>query len=423
MQSMKVCVLGAGIVGLATAYELSRQGYEVIVVDSAAAVGNGASGGNGAQLSYSYVQPLADASIWRQLPKLLLSPDSPLKLRPQWDVQQWRWALAFMRACNNATSARSTALLLSLAAHSRAGFDRMMAAERVDCDYSSSGKLVLYPSDASFEAAKRQMVLQSALGSQQSALGAQASCDVEPALASYQPHIAGAIYTPSECAVDCLRLCQGLEQVLRQRGVAFILGTPVHRLVQRSNHQSATIACAQTTAGSIEADQFVLALGSYSLPLARSMGLRLPIYPIKGYSVTLDVSSTPDAPQINVTDIARKVVFARLGQRLRVAGMAELVGYDRSISVSAIASLQRSTQAVFAQLSNCPALQPWAGLRPATPTGLPIVGVQAGGPRNLIVNTGHGALGLTLAFGTAGQVVDLLQNPVHQSPQLTAVPA
>jgi D-amino-acid dehydrogenase len=406
MQNMKVCVLGGGIVGLATAYELNRQGYAVTVVERAS-VGAGASGGNGAQLSYSYVQPLADASIWAQLPKLLLSSDSPLKLRPQWDPQQWRWALAFMRACNVRTSARSTAQLLALAARSRLSFYRMLATEVLDCDYSSTGKLVLYPTAISFNAAQRQMALQSTLGSQQSAVNAHTCCELEPALAAYQAQIAGAIYTPSECAVDCLKLCQGLERVLRSRGVQFLLGAEVTRLEQRQG----SIVAAHTTAGAVEAAHYVLALGSYSLPLARSVGLRLPLYPIKGYSMTLDVTQTSDAPRINVTDVARKVVFARLGQRLRVAGMAELVGYDCSVSARAINSLQRSTQAVFPQLGFCEAQQVWAGLRPATPTGLPIVGVQSGGPTNLIVNTGHGALGLTLAFGSAAHAAELLQRP------------
>jgi D-amino-acid dehydrogenase len=159
----------------------------------------------------------------------------------------------------------------------------------------------------------------------------------------------------------------------------------------------------------VEASQFVLALGSDSAALARSVGLRLPVYPIKGYSITLDMAQAASAaPRINITDIARKVVFAPLGQRLRVAGMAELVGHDRSINPHAIDSLQRSTQALLPQLSQCTTGQPWAGLRPATPTGLPIVGVQAGGPSNLVVNTGHGALGLTLAFGTAQRVAEHL---------------
>ncbi|KAB2901250.1 MAG: FAD-dependent oxidoreductase, partial [Burkholderiaceae bacterium] len=156
--------MGAGIVGLATAYELQRLGMRVTVVDQAHQPGAGASGGNGAQLSYSYVQPLADAGIWAQLPQLLLSPDSPLKLRPQWDPHQWRWGLDFLRACNRRTSERSTAALLALAARSRAGFERMLAAEQLDCDFARTGKLVLYATPAAFDAARRQMELQRAWG-------------------------------------------------------------------------------------------------------------------------------------------------------------------------------------------------------------------------------------------------------------------
>ena len=407
---MKVCVLGAGIVGLACAYELDRQGARVTVVDMATS-GAGASAGNGAQLSYSYVQPLADASIWGQLPKLLLSSNSPVKIRPQWDVAQWRWGLAFMQACNARASYRTTAKLLQLAALSRTGLDRMRAADQPDCDFSSTGKLVLYPNAKSFAAAQKQMELQRALGSQQSALNAQETCELEPALATYRQSIAGAIYTASECAVDCLKLCQELERVLRARGVQFLLGNAVTALETRQQR----IVAARTATHTIEADQFVLALGSESPRLARSVGLRLPVYPIKGYSMTLDISQVPAhaAPRLNVTDIASKVVFARIGSRLRVAGMAELVGHDRVLRPQAIESLQRSTRALFPALNAGNAEPPWTGLRPATPTGLPIVGVQAGGPHNLVVNTGHGALGLTLAFGTAQQVAQqLLKTPV-----------
>jgi D-amino-acid dehydrogenase len=414
---MHVCVLGAGIVGLATAYELSHQGFEVTVIDRAAP-GAGASGGNGAQLSYSYVQPLADASIWTQLPKLLLSPDSPFKIKPQWDLQQWRWGLEFLRACNAHTSARSTASLLMLAAQSRASLNHMLTNENLDCDYSSTGKLVLYPNAQALAAAQRQMALQSTLGSQQQAVSARACCDLEPALAAYQQQIAGAIYTPSECAIDGLKLCRELERVLRTRGVRFALGTSVHALEQRAGR----VVAAHTSQGSVEAHQFVLALGCDSVLLARSVGIRLPVYPIKGYSITLDTSHIMHAaPRINVTDTARKVVFARIGQRLRVAGMAELVGYDRSVQPRPINSLQRSTQIVFPQLAACAGEQPWAGLRPATPTGLPIVGVQAGGPSNLVINTGHGPLGLTLAFGTAQCVVQGLQHPATHADPITNI--
>ena len=405
---MDVCVLGAGIVGLSTAYALSQQGFSVTVVD-AGTVGAGASGGNGAQLSYSYVQPLADPSIWAQLPKLLISPSSPLKIRPQLDPQQWRWCIEFLRACNAKTSAETTAYLLTLAAQSKTAFDSMLLKEKLDCDYSQTGKLVLYPDAASYAAAQRQVDLQNLLGSVQEAVSAARACEIEPALNGYQGaasgKIAGAVYTASEAAVDGLMLCQGLEQVLRSAGVRFVLNTQIGSLQTKAGR----ITAADTAAGLVEAKYFVLALGAGSTALARSAGLRLPVYPIKGYSITLDLSDAVDAaPTVNVTDIARKLVFARIGRRLRVAGMAQLVGHNRSVSAAAIGSLQRSTAELFPALAGCASTLPWAGLRPATPTGLPILGVQAGGPANLLLNTGHGALGLTLAFGTAQRVAKAL---------------
>ena len=199
---MRVCVLGAGIVGLATAYELNRAGHEVTVIDRAAP-GSGASGGNGAQLSYSYVQPLADPSIWAQLPKLLLSPSSPLKIRPELDVHQWLWGLQFLKACNAATSRNTTIQLLQLAAESRQGFDAMLLKEKLAVDFSNTGKLVLFSTAASFDAAKRQMLMQRELGSVQQAVNAERCVEIEPALTSYRPNITGAAYTQSECAADC----------------------------------------------------------------------------------------------------------------------------------------------------------------------------------------------------------------------------
>ena len=401
---MRVCVMGAGIVGLATAYRLSDAGCDVTVIDRAAP-GLGASGGNGAQLSYSYVQPLADPAIWGQLPKLLFSRSSPLKLRPQLDPKQWRWALQFLAACNAATSRRSTAALLALAAESRLAFDRMMQREALDCDFSATGKLVLYASEAAFAAARRQLALQQSLGVVQQAIGAGDCVALEPALAHYAPHIAGAIHTPSECAADCLKTCAGLVEVLRRRGVRFLLGTAIEGLVQRGD----TVAALVTTGGDVAADHFVMALGAFSPQLAKAAGVDLPVYPLKGYSITVptDVKAA-DAPRVNVTDSARKVVFARIGERLRVAGMAELVGFDEAIPDDRIASLVASTQALFPGCSSFAELQPWTGMRPATPTGLPIVGHHRRGPRNLVFNTGHGALGFTLAFGTAEQAAAAL---------------
>ena len=400
---MQVCVLGAGIVGLATAYELHQRGMQVTVIDQAQP-GAGASGGNGAQLSYSYVQPLANAGLWHQLPELLLSPRSPLKMRPQWDVHQWRWGLEFLRACNRRTSERSTQHLLALAALSRQGFEAMLQAEQLDCNFSNTGKLVLYSTPAGLAAAQQQMELQRAWGSEQEAVSPQRCVEIEPALQHYHRSIAGAIYTPSECAADCLAVCQGLHRILAARGVHFVLGARIEGFVRRAQR----IAAVQTSAGAIEAQQFVLALGSASHAVAQTLGFRLPIYPLKGYSITVDTDGPGLAPHVSITDSARKVVFARLGERLRVAGMVELVGRNTHIPPERINSLLADTRDLFGDCSRFADLIPWTGMRPATPTGVPLVGRHPHAPDNLLLNTGHGALGFTLAFGTAAQVVELV---------------
>ena len=399
---MHICVLGAGIAGLACAWELHRQGHEITVVDQGPP-GGGTSSANGAQLSYSYVAPLADPSIWGQLPHLLLAADPPLKLRPRVHPQQWRWGLEFLAACNARTAADSTARLLALAALSRAGFEAMRAELAPDCDFSETGKLVLYRNPAGLESARRQIDMQRRLGAPEQRIVTPAQCtELEPALAHYAREIAGAVYTPSECAADCLKVCRALADALQQRGVRFLMGHAVQGFSQRAGRVQAV----QTAAGTVEADMFVMALGNASARLGRQLGAYLPVYPLKGYSITVPVNPAPGAaPAVSVTDTSRKTVFARLGGRLRVAGMAELTGEDLSIPQDRIDTLIAATKAVFPQaVRDFEMPQAWAGLRPATPRGTPIAGRVEGAPANMLFNTGHGALGFTLAFGTAAAI-------------------
>ena len=401
---MRVCVLGAGIAGLAAACELQREGHEVTVIDRVGA-GAGASGANGAQLSYAYVQPLADPSIWSQLPRLLLAGSSPLKLRLRLDPDQWRWGLRFLAACRAGVSRSTTQQLLRLAAQSRLAFERLLAEQALDCDFSATGKLVLYADERSFSGARGQLALQRSLGSEQCAVSAAECVAIEPALQHYQPRIAGGIHTPGECAADCYKVCRELVRLLGRRGARFVFDAPISGMVVRQGRVTAV----ETSVGPIEADAFVVALGSASAPLAHRLGLYLPVYPLKGYSITLPAPQEAPAPRVNVTDAARKIVFARLGERLRIAGMAELVGSDMSIPPARIRALIAAAQDVFPGCGDFSRCEPWAGLRPATPTGLPILGRHPRGPANVLFDTGHGALGFTLAFGSAVRIAALLR--------------
>lgn len=401
-----VAVLGAGIVGLTTAWQLQRDGFEVTVIDRAAP-GSGASAGNGAQLSYAYVQPLADPSIWAQLPRLLLAHDSPFSLRLRADPAQWAWGLRFLAACRAGTSARTTAQLLALAEESRTALQALMADVQPACHFSASGKLVMYASEASFAAARRQLGLQQALGSSaQHALSLAECLRIEPALAGSASGYVGGIHTPGECAADCARLCDALHAALVARGVRFITGVAVDGVVQSQGR----VRAVRAGGAEIETDAVVAALGTGVAAFARGLGLRVPVYPLKGYSLTVAArAGGAVAPHVSVTDAARKIVFARLGDRLRVAGLAELAGEDTRVDPGRVAQLRAAAMAVFPHASDYQDPQPWAGLRPATPTGRPIVGALAGAPPNLLFNAGHGALGFTLASGSAVRVSRLLR--------------
>lgn len=413
----RVAVLGAGIVGLATAWQLQRDGFEVTVIDRAQP-GSGTSFGNGAQLSYAYVQPLADPSIWAQLPKLLFSRESPFSLSLRLDPAQWAWGLRFLAACRSDVSARSTAELLALAEESRAALDTMLADTQADCDYTASGKLVMFGSEDSFAAARRQLELQRLLGgADQHALTLAQCLHIEPALAGAAAQHVGGIYTPGECAADCARLCGALHGVLQARGVRFLLGAPLGA-VRREGDRLVAVQVAEEW---VEADHFVAALGSGVAAFARQFGAYLPVYPLKGYSLSFDLPNVPGlAPQVSVTDAQRKVVFARLGQRLRVAGLAELAGHDTRIEARRVAQLQKAAREVFPLACAGSDTQPWAGLRPATPTGVPMLGRVAGAPDNLLFNAGHGALGFTLAAGSAQRLSKTLQAAAGVAPRAVA---
>ncbi len=411
-----VTVIGAGIIGLTSAAALRRAGRMVTVVDAGAGVANGASRGNGCQLSYGYVAPLAQPRLFAELPKLLFSPGAPLQIRPSLDPAQWRWMIEFLAACRTSIARRSTVALLGLAHESRVETERWMCgSDAAALDFGQPGKLVLLPTSGALENARRQMKAQSRFGPAQR-LVTEAECmAIEPALSRFRGRIAGAIYTPSECVVDSLALCRDLEQQLRRQGVAFNLGVRVTALAQRGGR----VTQLQTTAGPRPVEDIVLATGSTSAALARTVGFRLPVVPLKGYSITVPVRIPHAAPAVSITDAAQKVVYARLGNRLRVAGMAELRGDDHRLDPRRIAQLIEHTRRAFGDAVDLDASEPWTGMRPVTPSSIPLI-ERAPEQGNLFVNVGQGALGLTLAFGSALRLANLMTHSPSAKKEVSA---
>lgn len=409
---MKIAVLGAGVIGLTTAYYLARDGHEVVVIERNTGVALDTSFGNGAQLCYSYVAPLAGPGVLGKVPGWLLRRESPLRFHPEFDPRQWRWLLGFARACNQATSDLTMRRQLALSFYSRSLMHEFIASEDVDFGHMQSGKLVAFTDTADFAAARRVLDRQRALGCEQEALDRDACIRLEPALgdpaSALSRRLVGGIHTPSDEVGDCYRFCVGLETRLRGMGVRFRFNTPVKAL----RREGTRIAGIATGDGDVTAERYVLSLGVASSFLARPLGIHLPIYPLKGYSLTLAAGA--HAPRVSVTDYGRKVVYAPLDHlgatQLRVAGMVEIAGYSSQPDPRRVEELFGEARAAFpaaADYARDPdAMQPWTGLRPATPRSTPILGRTP--YANLFLNCGHGGLGWTLALGSARLVADLI---------------
>ena len=412
---MKVCVIGAGVIGVTSAYLLAREGHEVTLVDARAQPAERTSFANGGQLSYSYVAPLAAPDVWPNLPVWLCKRDSPLRFTPRLDPQQWRWSLAFALA-SNATQARtSTAQMLTLSYLSRDELDRLLVREPLDFHHVRNGKLIVYRDPAKVERARELVRYQSTHGASQQVLTAAETLALEPAIAAMGSALAGAIYTPSEEAGDCHAFTTNLfQRFLALPGARAEMGQGVLGLVRSGNR----IVAAQTGRGDITADAFVVATGVGTRALLDPLGQYVPIYPLKGYSLSVDLE--PDdgvAPAISVTDYEQRIVYARLGSVLRIAAMVDIGARDDAVDTERIAQLKQQVRTLFPAL-NLDTARVWAGLRPATPTGKPVIG-RSTRASNLWLNVGHGALGFTLACGSARLLCSLLggeKPPIDPAP-------
>lgn len=401
----QIVVIGGGVVGLTTAWTLAEEGHQVTLVEREAALAEGASRANGGQLSYRYVSPLADAGVPLKALRWLLDPDGPLRFKPELRWHQWAWMLAFLRACRGPVNRRSTERLLALGALSQQAFAQMQQAARLDAiALRAPGKLVIYRKPEEF--ARVAQRLRATPGGPEQILDHGECLALEPALDLADSRFAGGIFTPGEAVADCHALCLQLAERLRSH--------PNFRGVQRAEGRSFCLEGGRVKAliardgQEIGGDAFVLAAGLHSRGLGKSLGLDLPLYPLKGYSLSAPiVPGEHRPPEVSVTDFERKVLYARIGAQLRVAAMVDLVGDDARIDPQRIASLQRACRAIFPRAADYERAEPWAGLRPATPSGAPILG-PSGVADNLWLNVGHGALGFTFSFGSARIVADLM---------------
>lgn len=394
---MHIVVIGGGIVGTSTAWRLIEDGHRVTILDKAEEGGRGTSFANAGQLSYSYVAPLADSTIWRQLPKLLLDPRSPVRFRPGLDHFQYRWLLSFMAACNPRQATQTLDRLGLLAELSKSVLHGSETLRKIPFSWTQTGKLVVYSAQKSFEHARRQAEYQAKSGIDRRALDAAQCLELEPTLAAIAGRIVGGLFSPGDEAGDAYRLSKELAAFVDNAPgeSRFMGGTEVTGFVRHGGK----ITAVETNNGLVEGDAFVLAAGTHARSLGRKIGIGLPIYPLKGYSVTAPIKEQDGAPVISITDAAEKIAYARIGDNFRLAGAADLVGPSLALDDRRISSLLQAARATFPNAADWSHVKSWAGLRPATPTGMPIIGRAR--YDNLLVNVGHGALGFTLAFGSA----------------------
>ncbi|UXV19403.1 D-amino acid dehydrogenase [Pseudomonas fluorescens] len=397
----RVCIIGGGVIGLASAYALVRAGHEVTVIEARDTLGSETSFANGGQLSYRYVAPLADAGVPLQAIGWLLRGDSPLTLRPRLDPQQWRWMAAFIGACRGSVNKRNAAHLLRLASLSQTTLEQWREADRLDgFDWRRNGKLVTFRSAGTFEHARSKVT--DTL--QQQVLSAADCARLDPALAS--GGFVGGIYTPSEEVADCHAFCRRLAARLEASGrCTFLLGKKVTGL----RHADGVVQAVVLGDDVMPVEQLVLAAGHRSAELALP-GLSLPLYPLKGYSLSVPIGAQHQAPNVSITDYDRKIVYARIGQQLRVAAMVDIVGFDARLEPKRLALMKRQALETFPRAGDYTRAVEWAGMRPATPTGVPLIGASA--YRNLWLNLGHGALGFTLACGSGQLLAELIDQRV-----------
>ncbi len=404
---MHVIVLGAGLTGVTSAWYLRQAGHAVTVIDRQPAAGLETSYANGGQISVSHPEPWANPGAPGQVLRWLGREDAPLLFRPRPDWSQWAWGLRFLLECLPGRTRRNTFAIARLALHSRTCLHALQNETGLEYDRLEKGILHLFFSPRDFTQAGPRAVLLQGFGICAEVLGAGGCLAIEPALAHCRERILGGLYAPEDESGDALAFTQKLAALCLYAGVTFRYGLRIESLVTEVSHITAARTVNEDDETELIAgDAFLVALGSHSAALVRPLCDALPIYPVKGYSVTLPLAADADAPYVSITDESRRIVCSRLGNRLRVAGTAELAGYDASVSPARCKAILRRAEQLFPQIKPAGEIEYWAGLRPATPSNVPVIG--RGRLGNLYYNTGHGTLGWTLACGSGQAIADII---------------
>jgi len=399
---MKVLVLGSGVIGVSCAYQLARAGHEVTVVDRQPAAALETSYGNAGEVSPGYSAPWAGPGVPIKAIKWLLMQHRPLVIRPNIDLNLVRWGLAMLRNCTSARYELNKGRMVRLAEYSRDCLKELRADTGIRYDERMQGTLQLFRTQAQLDGTAADIAILKRYGVGFELLDRDGCIRHEPALAHVRDKFVGGLLLPGDETGDCFKFTQNLAALAVQHGVQFRYGTPIKRLLLAGKQIDGVL----TEAGTLKADAYLVALGSYSPLLLRPLGIRIPVYPVKGYSITVPITDAGGAPESTVMDESHKVAVTRLGERIRVGGTAELAGYTLKLHDARRATLEHVVTDLFPRGGDVSKAQFWTGLRPMTPDGTPIIGPSP--YDNLFLSTGHGTLGWTMACGTARVMADLV---------------
>lgn len=399
---MKTIILGGGVVGVTTAYYLAREGHQVVVVDRQPGVAMETSFANAGLVAPGHAYTWASPRAPKILIKSLFSKGQALRLKLRIDPHMWRWGLQFLRHCTTEQSRKDTERKLRLCRYSQNLLKQLTSEENLKYDLISGGALYIYRDPATFERGVEAMSVLTDGGLVLERLTPEEVVRREPALATTRLSLAGAIFCPSDESGDSHQFTRQLAMRCEQLGVKFVMDCNIVGW----NHSADRVDAIRTDKGSIEGDKFVLALGSYSPLLAAKLGYRLSVYPVKGYSVTLPIRGGDNPPTIGGVDENQLVAWARFGNRLRLTATAEFAGYDTNYKPSDFKDMLSVARQLFPHGADYGSPSFWACLRPMTPAGAPILGATR--HQNLVLNTGHGHMGWTMACGTARIVADII---------------